>query len=90
VKNFQKKIHDPSKEMQLHKVPWIIFHAFITINNIFFWVQTINNLYLFFCFHFRPINGGRLIRLVCRDMRTDQMLFQWEGAPSKDLPDEYQ
>jgi len=26
----EKKNHDPSKEMQLHKVSWIIFHAFFT------------------------------------------------------------
>jgi hypothetical protein len=37
----------------------------------------------FFCFRtgFRPTKGGRLIRLVRRDMRIGQVLFPWESNP---------
>lgn len=33
--------------------------------------------FFFFCFRtgFRPTNDGRLVRLVCKGMRTSQVLF---------------
>ena len=38
---------------------------------------------IFFCFRigFQPTNGGRLIRLVHRGMRTGQTLFPMEIEP---------
>jgi hypothetical protein len=43
--------------------------------------RTFFNSIFFFCFStdFRPIKGERLIRFVCRDMRTGQVLFPWKS-----------